>query len=178
MSIQSVMPSNYLILCRPLLCLPSIFTSIRVSSSESVLRIGWPEYWSFSFSISPSNEYSGLVSFKIDWLDLLAVQGTLGPKNSLQSKELTCTYNSVGRSCCFTLWHLSLHVAFAGNAYFLPLCPMNSVLSWGTQLRWPLLSDTSRGWPFSLGWTPLLWAFFTPWVLGLNGATFFFSPRG
>ena len=77
MSIASVMPSNHLILCCPLHPLPSIFPSIRVFSSESALRIRWPEEWSFSFSISPSNEYSGLMSFRIDWLDLLAVQGTL-----------------------------------------------------------------------------------------------------
>ena len=77
MSIELVMPSNHLILCHPLFLLPSIFPSIRVFSNESVLRIRWPEYWSFSFSISPSNEYSGLISFRMDWLDLLAVQGTL-----------------------------------------------------------------------------------------------------
>ena len=77
MSIESVMPSNHFILCHPLLLLASIFPSIRVFSSESVLRIRWPEYWSFSFSSSPSSEYSGLISFRIDWLDLLAVQGTL-----------------------------------------------------------------------------------------------------
>ena len=77
MSIESVMPSNHLILCHPLLLLPSIFPSIRVFSSESVLHIRWPNYWSFSFSISPSNEYSGLISFRMDWMDLLAVQGTL-----------------------------------------------------------------------------------------------------
>ena len=77
MSIQSVIPANHLILCHPLLLLPSIFPSIRVFSSESVLHIKWPKYWSFSFSISTSNEYSGLISFRIDWLDLLAVQGTL-----------------------------------------------------------------------------------------------------
>ena len=76
MSIESVMPSNHLILCRPLLLPPSIFPSIRVFSSELVLHIRWPKYWSFSFSISPSSEYSGLISFRIDWLDLLAVQGT------------------------------------------------------------------------------------------------------
>ena len=73
----SVMPSNHLILCHPLLLLPSIFPSIRVFSSESVLCIRWPKYWRFSFSISPSSEYSGLISFRMDWLDLLAVQGTL-----------------------------------------------------------------------------------------------------
>ena len=76
MSIASVMTSNHLILSRPLFLLPSVFPSSRVFSSESVLRIRWPKYWNFSFSISPSNEYSGLISFRIDWLDLLAVQGT------------------------------------------------------------------------------------------------------
>ena len=76
-SIESVMPSNHLILCHPFLLLPSIFPSTRVFSSESVLCITWPKYWSFSFSISPSNEYSGLIPFRIDWLDLLVVQGTL-----------------------------------------------------------------------------------------------------
>ena len=77
MSIESVMPSNYLILCHPLLLLPSIFPSIRVFSNESVLRIRWPKYWRFSLNISPSNEYSELISFRKDWLDLLAVQRTL-----------------------------------------------------------------------------------------------------
>ena len=77
MSIKSVMPSNHLILCRSLLLLPSIFTSIRVFSNEWVLRIRWPKYWSFSFSISPPNEHSGLISFRMDWFALLAVQGTL-----------------------------------------------------------------------------------------------------
>ena len=77
MSIVSVMPSNHLILCCPLLLLPSIFPSIRVFYNESTLRIRWPKYWSFSFSLSPSNEHLGLISFRMDWLDLLAVQGTL-----------------------------------------------------------------------------------------------------
>ena len=77
MSIESVMPSNHLILCCPLLLLPLISPSIRVFSSESVLHIRWPKYWSFSFNISPSNEYSGLISFRIEWFDFLAVQGTL-----------------------------------------------------------------------------------------------------
>ena len=76
-SIEFMIPFNHLIPCRPLLLLPSIFPSIRVFSNESALRIRWPKYWSFSFSISPSNEYSGLISFRMDWLDLLAVQGTL-----------------------------------------------------------------------------------------------------
>ena len=82
MSIEPVMPCNYLILCRPLLLLPSIFPSIRVFSNESALRIRWPKYWSFSFNISPSHEHPGLISFRMDWLDLLAVQGT-------QLKDLT-----------------------------------------------------------------------------------------
>ena len=77
MSFESVMPSNHLILCCPLLLLPTIFPRIRIFSNESVLHIRWPKNWSFSFSISPSNEYSGLISFRMDWLDLLAVQGTL-----------------------------------------------------------------------------------------------------
>ena len=86
MSIESVMPSNHLTFCHPLLLLPSIFPSISVFSSESVLHIRWPKYWSFSFSISPSNEYSELISFRMDWLDLLAVQGTL--KSLLQQHNL------------------------------------------------------------------------------------------
>ena len=77
MSIDSVMPSNHLILCHPLLLLPLIFPSIKVFSNEPVLHIRWPKYWSFSFNISPSNEYSGLISFRMDWLDLLTVQGIL-----------------------------------------------------------------------------------------------------
>ena len=77
MSIESVMPPSHLILCRPLLLLPSILPSIRVFSNQSALRIRWPKYWSFSFNISPNNEHPGLISFRMDWLDLLAVQGTL-----------------------------------------------------------------------------------------------------
>ena len=83
MSVESVMPSNHLILCHPLLLPPSIFLSIRVFSNEAVLCIRWPKYWSFSFSISPSNEHSGLISFRMDWLDLPAIQGTL--KSLLQN---------------------------------------------------------------------------------------------
>ena len=88
MSIESVMPSNHLILCCPLLLLPSIFPSIRVFSNESVLCIRWAKYWSFSFSISPSNEYSGLISFRMDWLDLLAVQETLKTSPTPQFKSI------------------------------------------------------------------------------------------
>ena len=99
MSIESVMPSNHLIFCHPLLLPPSTFPSIRVFSNESTLRIGWPKYWSFSFSISPSNEYSGLVSFRMDWLDLLAVQGTLKESSptpqfkSINSSALSFLYS-------------------------------------------------------------------------------------
>ena len=91
---ESVMPSNHLILCCPFLLLPSIFPSIRVFSNESALRIRWPKYWTFSFSISPSNEYSGLISFRIDWFDHLAVQGSsLAPQfESVSSLELSLPY--------------------------------------------------------------------------------------
>ena len=117
MSIESVMPSNHLILCRPLLLLPSIFPSIRLFSHEPALRIRWPKYWSFSFNISPSNEHPGLISFRIDWLDLLAVQGTL--KSLLQhhsSKasilqhsaffivQLSHPYMTTGKTTALTRW--------------------------------------------------------------------------
>ena len=117
MSIQSVMPSNHLILSCPLLLLPSIFRSIRVSSNESVLCIRWPKYWSFSFSISLSNEYSGLISFRIDWLDLLAVQGTLNSllqHHSSKASILQCSaffivqishlYMTTGKTIALTIW--------------------------------------------------------------------------
>ena len=99
MSIELVMPSNHFIPCRPLLLLPSIFPSIRVFSNESVLCIRWPKYWSFSSNISPSNEYSGLISFRMDWLDLLAVQGTLKESSptpqfkSINSSALSLLYS-------------------------------------------------------------------------------------
>ena len=101
MSIESVMPFNHLILCCPLLLLPSIFPSIRVFSSESVLHIRQPNYWSFSFNISPSNEYSGLISFRMDWLDLLAVQGTL--KSLLQHSSKA---SILQHSAFFTVSHI------------------------------------------------------------------------
>ena len=116
MSIDSVMPSNHPILCHPLLP-PSIFPSIRVFSSESVLCIRWPKYWSFSFSISPSNEYSGLISFRINWLDLLAVQGTLRsllPHHSSKASilqrsaffmvQLSLSYMITGKTIALTRW--------------------------------------------------------------------------
>ena len=95
MFIDSVMPSNHLILCRPFLLLPSIFLSIRVFSNESVLHIRWPKYWSLSFSISPSNEYSGLTSFRMDWLDLLAVQGTLKSLLQHHSSKASVLWHSI-----------------------------------------------------------------------------------
>ena len=91
---ESVMPFNHLILCQPLFLLPSIFPSIRVFSSKSVLHIRWPKYWSFSFSISPSNEYSGLISFRMNWLDLLAVQGTFKSSPTPQFKSINSSVPS------------------------------------------------------------------------------------
>ena len=102
MSIELVMPSNHLILCRPLLLPPSIFPSIRVFSKESVLHVRWPKDWSFSFSISPSNEYSGLISFRIDWFDLLAVQ-----RLSRVFSNTTVQKTSILRHSAFFMVHLS-----------------------------------------------------------------------
>ena len=117
--IESVMPSSHLILCRPLLLLPSIFPSIRVFSNDSVLRIRWPKYWSFSFNISPFKEYSGLISFRMDWLDLLAVQGTLkgllqhhSSKASILRRSAFFTvqfshpYMTIGKTIALTRWTL------------------------------------------------------------------------
>ena len=117
MSIESVMPSNHLILCRPLLLLPSIFSSISAFSNESVLHIRCPKYWSFSFSISPSNERSGLISFRMDWLDILAVQGTLKgllQHHSSKPSILQCSaffivqlshpYMTIGKTIALTRW--------------------------------------------------------------------------
>ena len=103
MSIESVMPSNHLILCHPLPLLPSIFPSIRVLSNESVLWIRWPKYWSFSFSISPSNEFSGPVSFRMDWLDLLAVQGTLKSLHQHRTSKAWILWHSA--FLIVQLWH-------------------------------------------------------------------------
>ena len=117
MSIESILPSSHLIFCRPLLLLPPIPTSIRVFSNVSALHIRWPKYWSFSFSISPSNEYSGLISFRMDWLDFLAVQGTLksllqhhGSKASILwcsaffTVQLSHPYMTTGKTIVLTRW--------------------------------------------------------------------------
>ena len=105
MSIESVMPSNHLILCRPLLLLPSIFSSIRVFSNESTLHMRWPEYWSFSFSISPSNEHPGLISFRMDWLDLFAAQGTLKSLLQHHSSKASILLHSALHSPTLTSIH-------------------------------------------------------------------------
>ena len=117
MSIVSVMPSNHLILCCPLLLLPSIFSSIKVFSNESALLIRWPKYWSFSLSISPSNEHPGLISFRMDWLDLLAVYGTLKSLHQHHSSkesillhsaffiiQLSHPYMTIGKTIALTRW--------------------------------------------------------------------------
>ena len=132
------MPSIHLILCHPLLLLPSIFPSIRVFSNESTLRIRWPKYWSFSFNISPSNEYTGLISFRMDWLDLLAVQGTLksllqhhsSKTSSLQHSafftvQLSQPYMTTGKTIVLTKW------TFVGKVMFLLLMATHSsILAW------------------------------------------------
>ena len=105
MSIESVMPSSYIILCRPLLLLSPIPPSIRVFSNESTLRIRWPKYWSFSFSISPSNEQLGLISFRMDWLDLLAIQGTLKSSPTPQFKNINSSVLSFLHSPTLTSIH-------------------------------------------------------------------------
>ena len=113
MSLESVMPSNHLIFCYPLLFLPSIFPSIRVFSNESVLPIRWPEFWSFSFSISPSNECSGLISFRIDWFDLLSVQGTL--KSLLQHHSSKASI--LWRSAFFIVRLTSMHDYWKNHSF-------------------------------------------------------------
>ena len=135
--IESVMPSNHLILCHPLLLPPSIFPSIRVFSNESVLRIRWPKYWSFSFSISPSNGYSGLISFRMDWLDLLEVQGAL--KSLLQ-------YHSSKASILQCSTFFNIHTWLLGKPWLwldgpllaLPLCPLGSLYLPVDPNKWPI----------------------------------------
>ena len=159
MSIESVMPSNRLILCCPLLFLPSIFPSIRVFSNESVLRIRWPKYWSFSFSISLSNEYSGLISFRMDWLDPLAVQETLKSllqHHSSKASILWCSaffivqfshpYMTTGKTIALTRWTFVGKVMFLLNILLVSLLMYSFLnnaafdlrgLSWTTFMRAP-----------------------------------------
>ena len=123
MSIESVMPSNHLILCHPLLFLPSIFSSIRVFSNELAIHIRWPKYWSFSFSISPSNEYSGLISFGMDWFGLLAVQRTLN-FSIPQFKSI----NSMALSLLYAQTHSSIHVYWKNHCFdYTDLCQQSDV---------------------------------------------------
>ena len=143
MSIESVMPSNHLILCHPLLLLPSIFPSIRVFFNELALCIRWPKYWSFSFSIRPSNEYAGLISFRIDWFDLLAVQGTLKSllqchslkasilhRSSFFMVQLSHPYTTTGKTIPLTVWTfvskvMSLLFNMLSRFVFVPEAPGN-----------------------------------------------------
>ena len=137
MSIESVMPSNHLILCRPLLFLPSIFPIIRVFFNESALHIRWPKYWSFSFITSPSNEYPGLISFRMDWLDLLAVQGTLKSllkHHSSEASILWCSafftvqlshpYMTTGKTIALTRWtyYLKTHESHDADSVNKAVC--------------------------------------------------------
>ena len=146
---ESVMPSSYLILCRPLLLLPSIFPSIRVFSNESTLRLRWPKYWSFNFSMSPSNEHPGLISFKMDWLDLLAVQGTLKSvlqHHSSKASILWCSAFLQSNSHIHT-WLLEKTIAwirqtFVGKVMSLLLCGVKNNKLWNIwifQLYWDII---------------------------------------
>ena len=131
MSIELVMPPNHLIFCRPLLLLPSIFPSIRVFSNESALRIRWSKYWSFSFSISPSNEHPGLISFRMDWLDLLAVQGLSRAfsNTAVRKHQLFGAQPSLWSSSHVECYHLiievksraKIHISFTPKSPFAPL---------------------------------------------------------
>ena len=162
MSIESVMPSKNLILCCCLLLLPSIFTSISVFSNEAALHIRWPKYWSFSFSISPSNEHPGLVSFRMDWLDLLTVQGafkSLLQHHSLKASILRCSvffivqlshlYMTTGKTIALT------RRTFVDKVMSLLL---NSCLGWSWRRQWHptpvLLPGKSQGWRSLVGCSP------------------------
>ena len=156
------MPSNHLILCRPLFLLPSIFPSIRVFSNESAFRIRWPKYWSFSFNISPSNEHPGLISFRMDWLDLLAVQGTL--KSLLQhpsSKasvlwhsaffmvQLSHPYMTTGKTIALTIW---IFVSKVMSLLFFMEASESKLFRVGWQTE-----DPEKSWYYSLSWKTICW---------------------
>ena len=132
MSIELVMPSNHLILCHPLLLLPSIFPSIRVFSNELVLRIRWPKYWSCSFSTSPSNEHPGLISFRVDWFDLLAVQGTLKDLLPHHSSKSSILYHSA----FFMVQLTSIHDYWKNHGFdYTYLCQQSDVSAFYLKLR-------------------------------------------
>ena len=136
MPIESVMPSNHLILCCPLLLMPSIFPSIRVFSNESALHIRWPKYWSFSFSISTSNEHSGLISFRTDWLDLLAVQGTLKSLLQHHSSKASILWRSAFLMVQFSRTQRCVPVP---RRSLIPLCLLLEVLVAGSSQMGPSL---------------------------------------
>ena len=136
MSTESVMPSNHLILCHPLLLPPSIFPSIRVFSNESALCIRWPKYWSFSFNISPSNEYSELISFRMNWLDLLTVQGTL--KSLLQCHS----------SKASVLWHSAFFIVQLSHPYMTTGKTIALTRETFVGKAMSLLFNMSLGWPW------------------------------
>ena len=164
------MPSNHFILCRPLLLLPSIFPSIRVFSNESALRIRWPKYWSFSFSISPSNEYPGLVSFRMDWLDLLAVQGTLKSLQHHSSKasifrrsaffivQLSHPYMTTGKTIALTRW------TFVGKVMSLLFNMLSAAAAAKSHQSCPTLCDPIDGSPLGSPVFGILQARTLEWV--------------
>ena len=149
------MPSNHLVFCHPLLLLPSIFPSIRVFSNESFLRIRWPKYWSFSFSISPSNEYSALISFRVDWFDLLAVQGTLKSliqRHSSKASILWCSafsmvqlshpYMTTRKTIALIIW------TFVGKVMSLLFNTLSIFVMAFPRSKWPLISGLQS--PFTV----------------------------
>ena len=146
MSIESVMPSNHLILCHPLL-LPSIFPSIRVFSNESTLHVRWPKYWSFNFNISPSNEHSGLISFSMDWLDLLTVQGTLKSLLQPQFKSINSSahsYKTIGMG-----WWLGMGLVGQSNWLVWVVCPPVGCEAWMEHPDWQPVQPRGGGeWAF------------------------------
>ena len=144
MSTESVMPSNHLILCHPLLLLPSIFPRMRVFSNESVLRIRWPRYWNFSFSIGPCNEYSGLISFRMDWLDLLAVQGTLKSLLKCHSSKASILLHST-----FFVVQLSHSYMTTGKAIALTIQTFVGKVT-APLILFPSLCPLQCGFPISL----------------------------
>ena len=159
MSIESVMPSNHLILCHPLFLLPSIFQNIRVFSNESALHIRWPKYWSFSFNISPSNEHPGLISFRMDWLELLAVQGTLKSLLQHQSSKASILLTLTSISQWYQPAITFSVVPFSSCPQSLPASesfPMSQLFTWGGQNTGvaALASFLPKK---SQGWSPSEW---------------------